>query len=126
MSRKTRILAQARFEGWLCALCISIACAAGAWAAVSILYGKSSGGALLAVLTISALRLAAWHWSERNRLRGRVWREEIQWNPQLVITAARPIKPGPDPGILIGLAIAIGIPALLACASLILKLASFR
>jgi len=83
--RAKRILAQARHEGWLCAVWVSVAIAAGVWAAVSAMCGKAPGGAILAVVGIAAFRLASWHWSERRRLRLRVWTEEIRWNPPPVV-----------------------------------------
>jgi hypothetical protein len=88
--RAKRILAQARHEGWMCAVWVSGAIASGVWALMAAMSGLAPGGAVLAVAAVIALRLAAWHWSERRRLIDSVLRAEILWNPPMVITPARP------------------------------------
>lgn len=86
MSRAKRILAQARREGWMCGVCVTVSVAAGVWSWAAWLYDHAGGCVLLAVVAVALLRLAAWHWYERRRLRGKVFTEEIRWNPPSVVS----------------------------------------
>lgn len=121
MSRAQRILGQARREGWLCAVCATVTVAAGVWAWAAWLYGQAGGCALLALVSMAALRLALWHWCERRRLRGKVWPDEVRWNPPPVVKASVPAKPQVDAVLWIGLAVALGVPAALSILILIFR-----
>ena len=91
-----------------------------AWAAVAGLYAKKSGGAFLALLAIVALRLAAWHWSERRRMIGKVLMAERVWNPPAPERPAHTANES-DAVIWLTLAVAFGVPAIAAAVHLIWK-----
>lgn len=119
MKRTERILKHARHEGWMCALCISVAVASGVWAAVAWMNGRGPGGALLGFGAIAAFRLASWHGRERRRLIGKVLPTERVWNPTPERTATR--RDESDFVLWVALAVAMGVPAIAAAVHLFWK-----
>ncbi|MFZ9938463.1 MAG: hypothetical protein ACO3JG_15605 [Luteolibacter sp.] len=78
MSRSARLRAEARRQGWLALMMLSVATAAGTWAVAAWLHGSALCGVTLLGLAAIALRCGAWHAAERLRLRALADRE-VHW-----------------------------------------------